>query len=115
MSSVTEASTSALGKQGGMLFFLVFQGAKLAVCVVVRMGVAPGLWIKAEIVRGESVGVCQLPEPVSDSSSRQRLCIERDCGIRTLGELFVAQGDHHRIDAHGPLRGDAGGSERDCR
>jgi len=79
------------------------------------MGVAPGLWIKAEIVRGGSVGVCLLLEPVSDSSSRQRLCIERDCGIRTLGELFVAQGDHHRIDAHGPLRGDAGGSERDCR
>src|SRR6266576_5463553 len=33
MSSVTEASTSALGKQGEMLFFLVFQGAKLAVSV----------------------------------------------------------------------------------
>ena len=44
------------------------------------------------------------------------VCVsKRDCGIRTLGELFVAQGDHHRIDAHGPLRGDAGGSERDCR
>jgi len=55
MSSVTETSTSALGKQGEMLFFLVFQGAKLAVCVFVRMCVAPALWIKAEIVRGESV------------------------------------------------------------
>src|SRR5437660_10898824 len=112
MSSVTEASTSALGKQGGMLFFLVFQGAKLAVCVFVRMGVAPGVWIKAEIVRGESVGVCQLPEPVSDSSSRQRWCIERDCRIRTLRALFVAQGDHHRSDAQGRLPCDAGSSGR---
>jgi len=33
MSSVTEASTSALGKQGEMLFFLLFQRAKLAVSV----------------------------------------------------------------------------------
>ena len=57
MSSVTETSTSALGKQGEMLFFLVFQGAKLAVCVFVRMGVAPELWIKAEIVR-EGSGKC---------------------------------------------------------
>ena len=85
MSSVTETSTSALGKQGEMLFFLVFQGAKLAVCVFVRMGVAPELWIKAEIVRGESAGVFQLPEPANDSSSCQRLWVEKDCGVIPLG------------------------------
>src|SRR5205807_5493823 len=45
------------------------------------MGVAPELWIKAEIVRGESVGVYLLPEPANDSSSCQRLCVERDCGL----------------------------------
>ena len=58
------------------------------------MGVAPGLWIKAEIVRGESVGVRLLPEPASDRPDCQRLCVERDCGIKTLGELFVSQSDH---------------------
>jgi hypothetical protein len=45
MSSVTESNTSALGKQGEMRFFLVFQGAKLAVCIFVRTGVAPQLWV----------------------------------------------------------------------
>src|SRR5205085_2715602 len=39
MSSATEAITSVLGKQGEMLFFLVFQGAKLAF-----MG-SCGLWL----------------------------------------------------------------------
>src|SRR6266566_6407345 len=91
MSSVTETSTSALGKQGEMLFFLVFQGAKLAVCVFVRMGVAPELWIKAEIVRGESAGVCQLPEPANDSSSCQRLWVEKDCGVIPLGASSVCR------------------------
>jgi hypothetical protein len=33
MSSVTEASTASLGKQGDMLFFSAFRGAKLAVSV----------------------------------------------------------------------------------
>lgn len=42
------------------------------------MGVAPKLWIKAEIVRGETVGVWLLPEPATDCSSGQRLCVERD-------------------------------------
>jgi len=37
MSSVTETSTSSLGKQGEMFFFLVFQGAKLAVSVPSKM------------------------------------------------------------------------------
>ena len=59
-------------------------------CVFIRMGVAPGLWIKAEIVRGESVGVRLLPEPANDRSSCQWLWVERDCGIRTFGELFVS-------------------------
>jgi len=43
------------------------------------------------------------------------VCVsKRDCGIRTLGELFVSQSDHG-IDAQGATRGDARGSERDCR
>src|SRR6516164_4135748 len=68
------------------------------------MGVAPELWVKAEIVRGETVGVYLLPEPDNDSSSCQRLCVERDCGIKTLGELFVSQSDHG-IDTHGATAG----------
>src|SRR5205807_4173857 len=35
---------------------------QIVTCVFIRMGVAPELWIKAEIVRGESVGVCLLAE-----------------------------------------------------
>ena len=73
------------------------------------MGVAPGLWVKAEIVGGESVGgesvgLCLLPEPANDSSSCQRLCVERGCGIKALDELFVSQSDHW-VDAQGAARG----------
>src|SRR6266513_2319552 len=50
------------------------------------MGVAPGLWIKAEIVRGESVGVCLLPEPANNSSSCQRLCVKGIVGC-CLGKV----------------------------
>ena len=48
------------------------------------MGVAPELWVKAETVRGESVGVGLLPEQANDSSSCQRLCVERDCARQGL-------------------------------
>ncbi len=48
------------------------------------------------------MGVWLLLEPVSDSSSCQRLCIERDCGIKTFGELFVPQSDY-RIDPGGAI------------
>lgn len=40
------------------------------------MGIAPELWVKAETVRRESVGVCLLPEPANDRSSYQRLWVE---------------------------------------
>src|ERR1700747_231928 len=44
-------------------------------------------------------------------SSGQRLCVERDCGIRTLGELFVSQ-SHHGIHARRAACGDIARGER---
>jgi GNAT superfamily N-acetyltransferase len=84
MSSVTETSTSALGKQGEMLFFLVFQGAKLAVCAFVRMGVAPELWVE-KLRRGRGVGVWLLLGTVSDRPRCQCLYVERELWVIALG------------------------------
>src|SRR6266576_48844 len=42
------------------------------------------------------------------------LCVERDCGIRTFGELFVSQSDH-RIDTHCTPRGNITRCHGHCR
>jgi len=48
--------------------------------VFVRMCVAPKLWVKAETVRGESVGVGLVQELASDRSECQRLCVKGIAG-----------------------------------
>jgi len=57
------------------------------------------------------VVVWRLPGTL-DRSSCQRLCVEKDCGIRTLRELFVSQSDHG-IDARGAAHGDVASRDRD--
>ena len=59
------------------------------------------------------MGVCLLPEPANDCSGCQWLWVARDCGIKTLGELFVSQSDH-RIDADGAASGDVASSQRNA-
>ena len=100
MSSVTETSTSALGKQGEIGRQIdSLRSIQVALDKQsVRMGVAPELWVRAEIVRGRSVGVGLLPKRASVRSSCQPLWVERDCGFRRFGALLVTQG-HDGINA----------------
>ena len=56
------------------------------------------------------MGVCLLPEPANDSSSCQRLCVEKGLWVAAWEKsadfchLLVSQSDH-RIDAHRTPRG----------
>jgi hypothetical protein len=66
------------------------------------MGVAPGLWIKAEIVRGWSVEVCLLPEPANDHSGCQWFWVERDCGTKNMGLSCSYLESVHLREAYSP-------------